>query len=162
MFCLLLSFSEIFFSFIPPLSLPYLSVSSLSVCLFGCLLSCFSASLTMYLSPSLPQTKQTTNPRCRTKTHVRANLGPHPGTGANEILPFLPTYGKIQCFGHLHKHFLKNCPFQIHIRTELRKNCEYLCFCPFSPDNQTGMNAPPPKQTNIFQGFLGDAHRNIS
>ena len=67
-----------------------------------------------------------------------------------KILPFLPAYGKIWCFLHLHKQHFEICPYSKYIRTKLLK----FVSCPFSPANQTPMNAPPrnKKTDNIRYG----------
>ena len=70
-----------------------------------------------------------------TKTHVCENLGPQPETGANEVLTFLPAYGKKkQCFLHLHKQNLNICSFSKYIRSKLLKFNFVVLFlwCPLS------------------------------
>ena len=65
-------------------------------------------------------------------------------------LPFMPAHGKWSVFCTYTNRVLKICPCSKYIRAKLLE----FVSCPFSPDNQTPMHAPPEPQKNIFSVFV--------
>ena len=108
--------------------------------------------------------KNTTNPTCPQQKQNRFSCKFGPTTRNRcrcEVCHFCPHMGKIVFSAPTQTNFCKFALFQSnHIRAESLK----FVSCPFSPDNQTPMNAPPSpwNKEKLFFSFFWDAHPKIS